>query len=271
MSAPLLQLAGIVKTFSGLRALDQVDFAVDPGEVMALMGDNGAGKSTLIKVISGAHQPDSGTMLLRGAAVNFADPQDAVNAGIATIYQELALAGKMTVADNIFLGRELITPFFGVAFLSRRAMRVRAQALLQQLDIHIPDLDVWVETLSGGQRQGVAIARAMDLDADLIVMDEPTAALAVAEVRKVLNFISYLRERGKGIVLISHNLQDVFAVADRVTVMRHGAAIAVRRITETDPEEIVGLITGAASMLGKMQHPAPAKATSDLRYQSSQQ
>lgn len=262
---PLLQLTGIIKSFGGLRALDRVNFAVEAGEVMALVGDNGAGKSTLSKVISGAYQPDAGTMSLRGVAVNFLDPQDAVRAGIATIYQELALAGKMTVADNIFLGRELIKQRFGIAFLSRRAMRARAQALLQQLDVHIPDLDVWVETLSGGQRQGVAIARALDLDADLIVMDEPTAALAVAEVRKVLSFIDRLRGRGKGVVLVSHNMQDVFAVADRVTVMRHGMAIAVRRITETDPEEIVGLITGAARMLAAAQDAPLADAAPGAR------
>ena len=245
---PLLELTGIVKLFGGLRALDQADFAVQPGEVMALVGDNGAGKSTLIKVICGAYLPDAGTMRLRGAPVRFSAPQEAADAGIATIYQELALAGKMTVADNIFLGRELVHRRFGIPFLSRRAMRARAEALLRQLDVHIPDLDVWAEQLSGGQRQGLAIARALNSDADLIIMDEPTAALAVAEARKVLNFITQLRANGKSVVLISHNIQDVFQVADRVTVMRHGVAIAVRRIASSAPEEIVGLITGAAQV-----------------------
>lgn len=244
----LLELTGIVKLFGGLRALDHTDFVVQPGEVMALVGDNGAGKSTLIKVICGAYLPDAGTMRLRGVPVRFAAPQEATDAGIATIYQELALAGKMTVADNIFLGRELVDRRFGIPFLSRRLMHARAEALLRQLDVHIPDLDVWAEQLSGGQRQGLAIARAMNLDAELIIMDEPTAALAVAEARKVLNFITQLRANGKSVVLISHNIQDVFQVADRVTVMRHGAAIAVRRIASSTPEEIVGLITGAAQV-----------------------
>ncbi len=247
---PLLELTGIVKQFGGLRALDHADFAVERGEVMALVGDNGAGKSTLIKVICGAYAPDAGTMRLRGAPVSFSAPQEATDAGIATIYQELALAGKMTVADNIFLGRELIHRRFGIPFLARRTMRARAEALLRQLDVHIPDLDVWAEQLSGGQRQGLAIARAMNMDADLIIMDEPTAALAVAEARKVLNFIIQLRANGKSVVLISHNIQDVFQVADRVTVMRHGAAIAVQRIAASAPEEIVGWITGAGQMRG---------------------
>lgn len=245
---PLLELTGIVKLFGGLRALDQANFVVQPGEVMALVGDNGAGKSTLIKVICGAYLPDAGTMRLRGVPVRFSAPQEATDAGIATIYQELALAGKMTVADNIFLGRELVDRRFGIPFLSRRLMHARAEALLRQLDVHIPDLDVWAEQLSGGQRQGLAIARAMNLDAELIIMDEPTAALAVAEARKVLNFITQLRANGKSVVLISHNIQDVFQVADQVTVMRHGAAIAVRRIASSTPEEIVGLITGAAQV-----------------------
>ena len=167
----------------------------------------------------------------------------------------------MTVADNIFLGRELIHRRFGIPFLARRTMRARAEALLRQLDVHIPDLDVWAEQLSGGQRQGLAIARAMNMDADLIIMDEPTAALAVAEARKVLNFISQLRASGKSVVLISHNIQDVFQVADRVTVMRHGVAIAVQRIAASTPEEIVGLITGAGQMRGMIGagHSGPSR------------
>src|SRR5882724_583525 len=187
---------------------------------MALVGDNGAGKSTLIKIVSGAYSPDAGTMVVRNEPVAFHSPQDAWAKGIATIYQELALAGKMTVAENIFLGRELVHRRLGIPFLSRRAMRSRSAALLRELDVHVPDPDRWVETLSGGQRQGVAIARAMNLDADLIIMDEPTAALAVAEARKVLGFIDRLRAQGKSVILISHNIQDVFAVADRIAVMR---------------------------------------------------
>jgi ABC-type sugar transport system ATPase subunit len=241
----LFEMTGIVKRFGGLVALDRVDFAVREGEVMALVGDNGAGKSTLIKTMSGAYIPDAGEIRMAGQPVRFRSPQDAWQGGIATIYQELALAGKMTVADNIFLGREIRRPVLGIPFLDRPAMRRRTAELLSQLDVHVPSLDSWVETMSGGQRQGIAIARALNMDARLIIMDEPTAALAVAEVRKVLDFVRNLRGHGKSVVLISHNIQDVFAVSDRISVMRHGRCIAVRETGKTTPEEIIGLITGA--------------------------
>jgi ABC-type sugar transport system ATPase subunit len=241
----VFRMSGIVKRFGGLVALDRVDFSVAKGEVMALVGDNGAGKSTLIKTMSGAHVPDEGTIEMEGKLVHFRSPQEAWASGIATIYQELALAGKMTVVDNIFLGREIKKPLLGVPFLDRQAMRKRTSELLSQLDVHVPSIDSWVESMSGGQRQGVAIARALNMDARLIIMDEPTAALAVAEVRKVLEFIKNLRAQGKSVVLISHNIQDVFEVSDRISVMRHGRCIAVRETAKTTPQEIIGLITGA--------------------------
>lgn len=241
----VFKMSGIVKRFGGLTALDHVDFAVTSGEVMALVGDNGAGKSTLIKTMSGAHTPDEGIIEMEGNEVHFRSPQEAWDSGIATIYQELALAGKMTVVDNIFLGRELKRPILGIPFLDRPAMRKRTDELLSQLDVHVPSIDSWVESMSGGQRQGVAIARALNMDARLIIMDEPTAALAVAEVRKVLDFIKKLRAQGKSVVLISHNVQDVFEVSDRISVMRHGRCIAVRDTATTTPQEIIGLITGA--------------------------
>ena len=241
----VFRMSEIVKRFGGLTALDRVNFEVAEGEVMALVGDNGAGKSTLIKTMSGAYSPDDGTIEMEGRKVNFRSPQEAWNSGIATIYQELALAGKMTVVDNIFLGRELKKPVLGIPFLDRAAMRRRTGELLDQLDVHIPSIDTWVESMSGGQRQGIAIARALNMDARLIIMDEPTAALAVAEVLKVLEFIKRLREQGKSVVLISHNIQDVFEVADRISVMRHGRCIAVREKANTTPQEIIGLITGA--------------------------
>jgi ABC-type sugar transport system ATPase subunit len=227
----VFKMTGIVKRFGGLTALNHVDFEVADSEVMALVGDNGAGKSTLIKTMSGAHTPDEGEIRMLGEVVRFRSPQDAWQSGVATIYQELALAGKMTVVDNIFLGRV--------------AMRKRTEELLTQLDVHVPSIDSWVETMSGGQRQGVAIARALNMDARLIIMDEPTAALAVAEVRKVLDFVVRLRSQGKSVVLISHNIQDVFEVSDRISVMRHGRCIAVRETRKTTPQEIIGLITGA--------------------------
>lgn len=241
----VFRMSGIVKRFGGLVALDRVDFNVAKGEVMALVGDNGAGKSTLIKTMSGAHVPDEGTIEMEGKLVHFRSPQEAWASGIATIYQELALAGKMTVVDNIFLGREIRKPVLGIPFLDRQAMRKRTSELLSQLDVHVPSIDSWVESMSGGQRQGVAIARALNMDARLIIMDEPTAALAVAEVRKVLEFIKNLRAQGKSVVLISHNIQDVFEVSDRISVMRHGRCIAVRETAKTTPQEIIGLITGA--------------------------
>lgn len=241
----LLELAAVEKHFGGLTALAAVDFTAEEGAVTALVGDNGAGKSTLIKIVAGAYQPDGGTIRFAGSPVRLRNPQDAWDLGIATIYQELALAGKMNVADNIFLGRELQRPVLGVPFLDRKGMRRRAAELLDELDVHIPDLEIWVERLSGGQRQGVAIARALNLDARLIIMDEPTAALAVAEQQKVLDFIRRLRDAGKAVILISHNIQDVFRVADRITVLRRGRKVGERVTATTTPEEIIALITGA--------------------------
>ncbi len=254
---PTLRMTGIVKNFGGVVALNGVDFEAVPGEVMALVGDNGAGKSTLIKILAGAHGASAGDTYLDDARVEFKSPKDAWNRGIATIYQELALAGKMTISDNIFLGRELQRRVLGVPFLDRRAMRRRTSELLRDLDVQVPDLDVWVEFLSGGQRQGIAIARALNIDAELIIMDEPTAALAVAEVRKVLQFIRRLREQGKSVILISHNLQDVFEVSDRITVLRQGQCAGVREPARTTPEEIIGLITGASAInIGNREKPA---------------
>ena len=239
-------MKGIVKRFGGVLALDSVDFELRRGEVMALVGDNGAGKSTLIKILAGAHLPDEGVMMLDGEAVRFTSPQDARQRGVATIFQELALAGKMTIADNIFLGREITRKIAGIPFLDRRAMHSRSRELLEELDVVVPDIHTWVEHLSGGQRQGVAIARALNSDAEVIVMDEPTAALAVAEVRKVLEFIKTLRRQGKSVILISHNVQDVFEVSDRITVLKRGRRIGLLETDRTTPEEVVGYITGAA-------------------------
>ena len=240
-----LSMKGVVKRFGGVVALDAVDFELRHGEVMALVGDNGAGKSTLIKTLAGAHQPDEGRIEIDGEPVRFTSPLDAWRQGVATIFQELALAGKMTIADNIFLGRELTRRIGGIPFLDRRAMQRRSTQLLDQLDVVVPGVQTWVEHLSGGQRQGVAIARALNIDAELIIMDEPTAALAVAEVRKVLEFIKTLRRQGKSVILISHNIQDVFEVSDRITVLRRGKRIGLLETQRSTPEEVVGLITGA--------------------------
>lgn len=242
---PLLAVRGLTKRFGALTALADVDLDIRAGEVLAILGDNGAGKSTFIKVLAGAHPPSAGTLTLAGRPVTFTSTQEAADAGIATIFQELALSENLSIAENVFLGRELVRRVLGVPFLRRSAMGARVAELLAELDAHIADPSAPVGSLSGGQRQAVAICRALNVDARLIIMDEPTAALAVAETRKVLDLARRLAKRGCAVLLISHNLVDVFAVADRMAVFRRGRKIAERRRDATTSEEIVSLITGA--------------------------
>ena len=241
----LVSVRGLSKRFGALTALREVDLDIRAGEVLALLGDNGAGKSTFIKVLAGAHPPSEGQIAMAGTPITFSSPKDASDAGIATIFQELALSENLSIAENVFLGRELVTRVAGLPFLRRAEMKSRVTALLAELEAHIADPDAPVGSLSGGQRQAVAICRALNLDARLIIMDEPTAALAVAETRKVLGLTRRLAERGCAVVLISHNLVDVFEVADRMIVFRRGRKIAERRREATTSEEIVSLITGA--------------------------
>jgi ABC-type sugar transport system ATPase subunit len=244
--SPLFVAArNVCKRFGALTALSGVDLDIRSGEVLALLGDNGAGKSTFIKILAGAYAPSGGEIAIEGRPVSFSSPQDAAACGIATIYQELALSENLSIAENVFLGRELVTRVAGVPFLRRAAMKTRVAALLRELEAHIADPDAPVGSLSGGQRQAVAICRALNLEAKLVIMDEPTAALAVAETRKVLNLARRLADRGCAVVLISHNLIDVFEVADRMAVFRRGRKIAERRRDATTSEEIVSLITGA--------------------------
>jgi ABC-type sugar transport system ATPase subunit len=245
MSPPLLQARSITKRFGALQALADVDVDIHSGEVLAILGDNGAGKSTFIKILSGAYEPSAGTLLLDAMPVTFASPQDAADIGIATIFQELALSENLSIAENVFLGRELVRRVLGVPFLRRQAMKQKVAELLHALEAQISDPDAAVGSLSGGQRQAVAISRALNLNARLVIMDEPTAALAVAETRKVLQLIRRLAEGGRAVILISHNMHDVFEVADRIVVFRRGRKIAERRRSETDPEEVVSFITGA--------------------------
>ena len=245
MTTPLLQARSITKRFGALQALADVDVDIHTGEVLAILGDNGAGKSTFIKILSGAYEPSAGTLLLDGAPVSFASPQDAADVGIATIFQELALSENLSIAENVFLGRELVRRVLGVPFLKRQAMKQKVAELLHTLEAHISDPEAAVGSLSGGQRQAVAISRALSLNARLVIMDEPTAALAVAETRKVLQLIRRLAEGGRAVILISHNMHDVFEVADRIVVFRRGRKITERRRSETDPEEVVSFITGA--------------------------
>jgi ABC-type sugar transport system ATPase subunit len=245
MTTPLLQARSISKRFGALQALADVDVDIHAGEVLAILGDNGAGKSTFIKILSGAYEPSAGTLLLDGGSVSFASPQEAADVGIATIFQELALSENLSIAENVFLGRELVRRVLGVPFLRRQAMKQKVAELLHTLDAHISDPEAAVGSLSGGQRQAVAISRALNLNARLVIMDEPTAALAVAETRKVLQLIRRLAEGERAVILISHNMHDVFEVADRIVVFRRGRKIAERRRSETDPEEVVSFITGA--------------------------
>ncbi len=243
---PILQIKELSKRFGGLVAVDSVSMEVYPGEVVGLLGDNGAGKSTLIKLISGVHRPDSGQIMFNGSEVSFASPLDARQVGIETIYQDLALCENLDASANIFLGREKIERKLGVLHeLNYSYMQQESRQVLEQLDIQIPDIRRPIRQLSGGQRQAVAIARAVYWNARLMIMDEPTAALGVPEQIKVLELVHTLRERGVPVIIISHNMQDVFAVADRVIVMRRGSKAGERLIKETDNNEIVGLMVGA--------------------------
>jgi simple sugar transport system ATP-binding protein len=244
MSAqPILAAVDLYKHFGGLVAVDHVSLDVHPGEVVGLLGDNGAGKSTLIKMISGVYQPDGGRLVLNGQDVSFSSPHDAREAGIETIYQDLALCENLDVGANIFLGREPIRRVVGVLpAVDRRRMLTESRQILTQLDIRIPGLTRPIRQLSGGQRQAVAIARAIYWNARLMIMDEPTAALGVPEQRKVLGLVRTLRERGVGVIIISHNLQDVLDVADRVLVMRRGRSVGERRVSETNSGDLLGLM-----------------------------
>lgn len=241
---PLLEMRGVTKYFAHVRALEDVDFELFPGEILALVGDNGAGKSTLIKVISGAVIPDRGEMLLEGQPVRIRSPQDAVALGITTVYQHLALIDTRDVLANLFLGRE--PSRWGM--IDRKKMIKDAGRVLGELKISIPSLTEPVGTLSGGQRQAVAIGRALLMGSRIIIMDEPTAALGVEETRKVLELTTQLRERGLSVIMISHNMHHVLAVADRVTVLRGGKRVATRRRSETNHEDLVRVITGLELM-----------------------
>ncbi|MBV9672152.1 MAG: sugar ABC transporter ATP-binding protein [Verrucomicrobia bacterium] len=240
-----LTLSKVSKRFGAVIALEAFDASIRLAEVLALVGDNGAGKSTLVKLLSGAHFPSGGQILVNGDRVTIDSPARARQLGIATIFQELALIESLTVYENIFLGREIVQSIFGLPVLARKKMRNRVVQLIEELGSHIPSPAATIAELSGGQRQAVAIARAIDLETRLVIMDEPTAALAVAETRKVLNLIEQLRESGKAVLLVSHNLNEVFEVADRIVVLRKGRKIADCKRTDTNIEEVVSWITGA--------------------------
>lgn len=238
---PILELRGISKRFGAVQALHEVDFEVYPGEVVALVGDNGAGKSTLIKVIAGTHRADAGDYHFAGEAVAVTHPGDATRLGIETVYQDLALCDNLDVVANLFLGREIRTRHV----LDQVAMEQQARELLDTLSIRIPSVRVPVASLSGGQRQVVAIARALIGSPEVVILDEPTAALGVEQTAQVLDLVERLRDQGLAILLISHNMADVRAVADRVAVLRLGRNNGVFRVADTTGEEIIAAITGA--------------------------
>lgn len=242
---PLLDVRDVSKHFGGVTALNGVSLQLNAGEVVALAGDNGAGKSTLIKTISGVYQADGGEIRLGGEVVKFSTPEAARGHGIETIYQDLALADNLSIGANIFLGREPMTKAFGfLPVLDRKKMAKAAQETMAQLDFHVTRLDAPVGNFSGGQRQAVAIGRAVYWNAKVLIMDEPTAALGVPEQRKVVSLIKTLKAQGRGIIFISHNLQDIFAVSDRIVVLRRGTLAGERRIAETNHDEIVKLMVG---------------------------
>ena len=240
----LLDINKVTKDFGAIRALSEVSFSIEPGEVVGLMGDNGAGKSTLVKIMSGIFQPTAGSLNFDGAHAQIHSPGEARRLGIETVYQDLALADNLTAAQNIFLGRELkynVGPF---RFMRHSAMNQRAAELFAELKSETR-ADDYVRQMSGGQRQAVAIARTRLADAKLILMDEPTAAISVRQVAEVLNLIHRLKDAGIAVILISHRMPDVFAVCERVIVMRRGTKVADKPIGQTSPEEVTALITGA--------------------------
>jgi ABC-type sugar transport system ATPase subunit len=246
----VLEVRNITKRFGGLVAVNNVSMGVNAGEVVGLLGDNGAGKSTLIKVISGVYGADEGTILFQGKEVRIGSPMDALALGIETIYQDLALAENLNTPANIFLGREKMKKALGfLSVLDHAYMQEESRKVLEKLDILIPSLRNRIRALSGGQRQAVAISRSIYWDAKFLIMDEPTAALGVAEQKKVISTINLLKSHGIGIIVISHQMHDIFQVADRMVIMRRGEKVAELITKETSPDEVVSLIVGAETVV----------------------
>ena len=244
-SAPLIRMRGIVKSFGAVQAVRSADLTLSPNEVLGLVGDNAAGKSTLMKILTGVHQPDEGQIEFEGRPVVLRSPRESRALGIEMIYQNLALAPNLDVVGNVFLGREHRRAIGPVRWLDEPRMERETRELLHRLRINIASVRTNVERMSGGQQQAIAIARAVAFQAKIIIMDEPTASLAVKEVGKVLDIIGQLRTRSVSVILISHRLQDIFTVADRVMVLRTGQCVAERKIKDTSMDEIVKYIVGA--------------------------
>ena len=252
MTAPLLCLTDIRKSYGAVEALQGVDLDVRPGEVLAICGDNGAGKSTLIRIVSGAQMPTGGVIRLDGREVRFVSPHAALAAGVATIYQDLALAPRLSIVENVFMGAEITRALWGLPFLPRvldkRRMRADARTCLARLAMPIEDMRRPVERMSGGQRQAVAIARALRWDARIVIMDEPTAALGVKETALVLDLIRRLKAEGRTILLVSHNMADVVAVADRVAILKAGRKVIDRAVDGVSADALAHMVmTGKAA------------------------
>lgn len=252
----VLTMRGIGKHFGAVKALTDVDFWVNEGEVVALIGDNGAGKSTLVKVLAGVHPPDSGTIEFDGEPVHIGSPADAQDLGIATVFQDLALCDNLDVVANLWLGRELVTD----GSLDEVDMEQRTWTLLREIAAKIPSVRTPVAALSGGQRQTVAIARSLIGEPRVVILDEPTAALGVAQTAEVLNLIERLRERGHGVVLISHNMADVLAVADRIVVLRLGRNNGEFTAADVTSETLIAAITGALDLTRRVPPPSRPSA-----------
>ncbi|MBZ9850411.1 ATP-binding cassette domain-containing protein [Mesorhizobium sp. CA14] len=241
---PVLEVRRVSKNFGAIQALTDVSFQVERGEVVGLMGDNGAGKSTIVKTVAGNFPPNDGEIVVDGEVCHFHKPVEARAKGIEVVYQDLALADNLTAAQNVFLGREIKKGFWPIRVLNKQAMIDRSAALFEELKSETRPRDL-VRKMSGGQRQAVAIARTRLSNAKLVLMDEPTAAISVRQVAEVLELIRRLKAQGVGVMLISHRMPDVFAVADRIIVLRRGSKVADKQVDNTSPEEVTGLITGA--------------------------
>jgi D-xylose transport system ATP-binding protein len=248
VTSPLIEVRGISKSYGAVRALRHADFSVKAGEVVAIAGDNGAGKSTLLKVLSGIITCDGGEILFEGKPVTIHSPTAATRLGIQTVYQELSLCGNLDTVDNIFLGREHRKPFWGLFRLSRPKMERDARTMLDELEIHIQKIDSPVSMLSGGQRQCVAVCRAILGNPKIVILDEPTAALGVTQTRDVLKLIDHLRMQGRGVIVVSHDLAEVLRIADRVVVLRRGTSVANKPVSEWTEQSLVAAITGATAL-----------------------
>ena len=257
-TTPLLSARGLTKRFGHVTAVDGADLDLLPGEVLGLIGDNGAGKSTLIKMLAGALEPDDGTIRINGRPVHFGSPADARRAGIETVYQDLAVSPALDVVTNMFLGREIRRPGMAGSILrmiDHRAMRDATRTHLVDLGINLYSVTQSVETLSGGQRQALAVARAAAWGRSVIIMDEPTAALGVTQSRQVLDLVRRIRDRGQSVILISHSLPDVFDVADRLAIMRLGRRVAVLPTQGTTMTDVVAIMVGAVTVDTSEQAP----------------